>query len=71
MRLYVCGLYSHSEFPGQLTKIYEWFRDYKMPDGKPPNAFGYDNKCMDKAFAMKVWVCLFGAGSCLSGLPAG
>jgi hypothetical protein len=49
---------SHSrrarEFPGQLQKIYEWFRDYKIPDGKPANAFGYDNKCMDKDFALKV-----------------
>jgi hypothetical protein len=42
------------EFPGQLTKILEWFRDYKIPDGKPANAFGYDNKCMDKAFTLKV-----------------
>jgi hypothetical protein len=31
-----------------------WFRDYKMPDGKPQNAFGYDNKCLDKDFTMKV-----------------
>jgi len=41
-------------FPGELQKIMEWFRDYKTPDGKPQNAFGYDNKCMDKAFALKV-----------------
>lgn len=42
------------EFPGELEKILVWFRDYKMPDGKPANAFGYDNKCLDKDFAMKV-----------------
>ncbi|KAI8477025.1 MAG: inorganic pyrophosphatase precursor [Monoraphidium minutum] len=42
------------EFPGQLTKVLEWFRDYKIPDGKGANAFGYDNKCMDKDFALKV-----------------
>lgn len=42
------------EFPGQLQKILEWFRDYKIPDGKPANAFGYDNKCMDKDFCLKV-----------------
>jgi len=42
------------EFPGQLQKILEWFRDYKIPDGKPANAFGYDNKCMDKEFTLKV-----------------
>eukprot|EP00879_Flechtneria_rotunda_P021715 GHRR01022899.1.p4 GENE.GHRR01022899.1~~GHRR01022899.1.p4 ORF type:complete len:114 (-),score=41.54 GHRR01022899.1:545-886(-) len=42
------------EFPGQLQKILEWFRDYKIPDGKPANAFGYDNKCLDKAFTLQV-----------------
>lgn len=41
-------------FPGELTKIYEWFRDYKIPDGKPPNLFGYDNRAMNKEFALKV-----------------
>lgn len=23
-----------SEMPGELQKVLEWFRDYKMPDGK-------------------------------------
>jgi inorganic pyrophosphatase len=32
----------------------EWFRDYKMPDGKPANHFGYDFKPKDKAFTLKV-----------------
>ncbi len=32
----------------------EWFRDYKMPDGKPANAFGFDNKCLDVDYALKV-----------------
>uniref|UniRef100_A0A383VDD7 inorganic diphosphatase n=1 Tax=Tetradesmus obliquus TaxID=3088 RepID=A0A383VDD7_TETOB len=49
-----CAVCSCREFPGQLTAILEWFRDYKIPDGKPANAFGYDNKCMDKAFTLKV-----------------
>ena len=31
-----------------------WFRDYKTPDGKPQNAYGYDDKCMDKEFTMNV-----------------
>jgi hypothetical protein len=48
------GCCLRSEFPGQLQKILEWFRDYKIPDGKPANAFGYDNKCMDKDFTLKV-----------------
>lgn len=42
------------EFPGELTKIMEWFRDYKIPDGKPANAFGYDSVCLNKDFAMGV-----------------
>lgn len=41
-------------FPGELEKILVWFRDYKIPDGKPANKFGYDNKCMNKEFTMKV-----------------
>lgn len=42
------------ELPGELQKVLEWFRDYKIPDGKPANKFGFDNKCMNKAFAMDV-----------------
>ncbi|KAK2080736.1 V-ATPase V0 sector subunit c'' [Prototheca wickerhamii] len=42
------------EFPGQLQAIYEWFRDYKIPDGKPPNAFGFDNKAQNRAYALHV-----------------
>ena len=33
-------------FPGVLEKIRVWFRDYKTPDGKPQNAFGYNDKCL-------------------------
>eukprot|EP00199_Chlamydomonas_sp_CCMP681_P006806 CAMPEP_0119105422 /NCGR_PEP_ID=MMETSP1180-20130426/3377_1 /TAXON_ID=3052 ORGANISM="Chlamydomonas cf sp, Strain CCMP681" /NCGR_SAMPLE_ID=MMETSP1180 /ASSEMBLY_ACC=CAM_ASM_000741 /LENGTH=278 /DNA_ID=CAMNT_0007090463 /DNA_START=44 /DNA_END=880 /DNA_ORIENTATION=+ len=41
-------------FPGELEKVLTWFRDYKIPDGKGANKFGYDNKCLDKAFTMNV-----------------
>jgi inorganic pyrophosphatase len=37
-------------FPGELEKIRVWFRDYKQPDGKPQNKFGYADKCLDKKF---------------------
>lgn len=40
--------------PGELEKILVWFRDYKIPDGKPANKFGYDNVCKPKAFALDV-----------------
>jgi len=41
-------------FPGELEKIRVWFRDYKMPDGKPANRFGLEDKCMNKEYTMKV-----------------
>jgi len=40
--------------PGVITGIREWFRWYKTPDGKPLNAFGFDEKALDKAHAMEV-----------------
>lgn len=42
------------EFPGEIEKIRTWFQDYKIPDGKPANVFGYDNKPQNKAFTLKV-----------------
>lgn len=41
-------------FPGTLTAIRNWFRDYKIPDGKPPNKFGLGNKAANKDYALKV-----------------
>ena len=31
-----------------------WFRDYKTPDGKPVNKFGYDDQWQNKEFTLKV-----------------
>lgn len=31
-----------------------WFRDYKIPDGKPANAFGFDSKPVDKDYAQDI-----------------
>ena len=39
---------------GTLGAIREWFRTYKIPDGKPPNVFGLDEKFMDKHYALEV-----------------
>lgn len=33
---------------GTLTAIRDWFRDYKIPDGKPANEFGLGNKAASK-----------------------
>lgn len=41
-------------FPGTLTAIRDWFRDYKIPDGKPANKFGLGNKPASKEYALKV-----------------
>ncbi|THU48095.1 hypothetical protein C4D60_Mb09t22610 [Musa balbisiana] len=41
-------------FPGTLTAIRDWFRDYKIPDGKPANRFGLGNKAANKEYALKV-----------------
>lgn len=41
-------------FPGTLTAIRDWFRDYKIPDGKPANKFGLGNKAASRDYAIKV-----------------
>ncbi|KAH7289468.1 hypothetical protein KP509_30G003600 [Ceratopteris richardii] len=41
-------------FPGTLEAIRVWFRDYKIPDGKPANKFGLGNKAAGKDYALKV-----------------
>merc|ERR550514_2011413 len=40
--------------PGVISGIREWFRWYKTPDDKPLNAFGFDEKALDKAQTLKV-----------------
>jgi len=42
------------QMPGMLDAIREWFRTYKIPDGKPPNVFGLDEKFMNKKYAMAI-----------------
>merc|ERR1711920_317497 len=43
-----------SKCPGVISGIREWFRWYKTPDGKPLNAFGFEEKALDKQHAMEV-----------------
>jgi inorganic pyrophosphatase len=38
----------------QMTTLFTFLRDYKIPDGKPPNKFAFDSKPQDKAFALKI-----------------
>ncbi|KAK9814666.1 hypothetical protein WJX72_009487 [[Myrmecia] bisecta] len=42
------------EFPGELADILVWFRDYKIPHGKPANTFAYASKPVDKEIALAV-----------------
>lgn len=40
--------------PGLLHATYEWFKIYKIPDGKPANQFAFDGKPKDREFAEKI-----------------
>merc|ERR550534_2412761 len=40
--------------PGFVTATVEWFRIYKMPDGKPENQFAFNGEAKNKAFALQV-----------------
>jgi inorganic pyrophosphatase len=42
------------QLPGMLSSIREWYRTYKIPDGKPPNIFGLNEEFMNKEYTMKV-----------------
>lgn len=39
-------------FPGLLKATVEWFRIYKMPDGKPENQFAFNGEAKNAAFAL-------------------
>jgi len=43
-----------THLPGTLNAIREWFRTYKIPDGKPPNKFGLNERFMNKTYALGV-----------------
>ncbi|KXJ91973.1 inorganic pyrophosphatase [Microdochium bolleyi] len=40
--------------PGLLRATNEWFRIYKIPDGKPENQFAFTGECKNRAYAMDV-----------------
>jgi len=41
-------------FPGLLAGTREWFRIYKVPDGKPRNKFAFNDEPKGRDFALKV-----------------
>lgn len=40
--------------PGLLRATNEWFRIYKIPDGKPENQFAFSGECKNKKFVLSV-----------------
>ncbi|XP_068606788.1 inorganic pyrophosphatase 2, mitochondrial [Brachionichthys hirsutus] len=40
--------------PGHLEATVDWFRKYKVPDGKSENQFGYNEQFKDKDFAVEI-----------------
>ncbi|NXE16889.1 IPYR pyrophosphatase, partial [Lophotis ruficrista] len=43
--------------PGYLEATVDWFRRYKVPDGKPENQFAFNSEFKDKDFAVNVIKC--------------
>lgn len=39
--------------PGHLEATVDWFRKYKVPDGKPENQFGFNGEFKDKVVSYK------------------
>ncbi len=42
------------ELPGAVDALREWLRVYKVPEGKPLNAFALEERAQDAAYARKV-----------------
>lgn len=40
--------------PGLLESTHEWFKNYKIPTGKPANQFGFNGEFKDRQFAHRV-----------------
>lgn len=40
--------------PGHLEATVDWFRKYKVPEGKPENQFGLNGEFQDKDFAVEI-----------------
>lgn len=40
--------------PGLIDATRQWFKCYKIPDGKPANDFAFNGQVRDRAFAMRI-----------------
>lgn len=43
-----------TELHDAVAQIHRWFRDYKIPDGKPPSEFAFGGRAMPRDFAVEV-----------------
>jgi len=43
-----------SHLPGVVDKIREWYRIYKVAEGKQENSYSFDGKALDKEFTDKM-----------------
>ena len=43
-----------THLPGLLRATNEWFRIYKIPDGKPENQFAFSGECKNKKYAEEI-----------------
>lgn len=41
-------------FPGLLKATVEWFKIYKIPDGKPENQFAFNGEAKNRDFALNI-----------------
>lgn len=41
-------------FPGLMKATIEWFKIYKIPDGKPENQFAFNGEAKSKDFALRI-----------------
>ena len=56
--------------PGTISVMREWFRNYKTVDGKPQNAFGMEEKAMNREYTLKVQRARRPAGSATPTKPS-
>jgi len=42
------------EMPGFIQATVEWFRIYKIPDGKPENQFAFNGEARDREYALNI-----------------
>lgn len=41
-------------YPGLIDATRNWFKIYKIPDGKPENSFAFNGDCKDQSYANSI-----------------